>query len=318
MQQVMKRRAVLLAVFGVATALSVGTAVAAFPDDGVKTYTGCLTSGGNVNYVKEGDAPAQPCGSPKQVVKLSGGDITKVVVTGALTGGGDNGAVSIGLDAAKTVPSACASLQVPKWDTTVAPARWSCGADNDTQYAAGTGLDLTGTTFSVRPDAFTAGTGLSRTGTTFSVQPDAFTKKGQSCGAGTFATGSDGSGALTCAAPAATLPAFHTASGIELWANEPRSTKTLATLTLPAGTWALQAQVAFVSADTDEQPSTCQFPGVTPSEGSASTFVLTPGGETNSATVAIKVSLAAQTSVSFTCNAVETTADATVTALQVQ
>lgn len=115
-----------------------GTAFAAFPDTDVKLYTGCLASGGNVMNVKEGNSPSKPCAPPSQTVKLSGGDITKILVTGAWTGGGDNGAVTIGLDASKTVPTNCSNGQVPKWNGSA----WICGNDNDTQYSAGTGLNL--------------------------------------------------------------------------------------------------------------------------------------------------------------------------------
>ena len=65
------RKGVLLTALALAVAV-VGTAVAAFPQDSVKLYTGCLNSGGNITYVKEGDSPLQACSSPKQVVKLSG------------------------------------------------------------------------------------------------------------------------------------------------------------------------------------------------------------------------------------------------------
>lgn len=141
------RRIITSAAVAVLVTAGAGTAIAAFPDTDVKTYTGCLTAGGVVNYVKEGPAPAQPCSSSKQVVKLSGGDVTKVVATGALTGGGDNGAVTIGLDAAKTVPTGCTSGEVPKWNG----SGWGCATDQDTTYAPGTGLALSGVTFSVAP-----------------------------------------------------------------------------------------------------------------------------------------------------------------------
>jgi hypothetical protein len=169
------RRLALVLCAGCAAVVVAGTAIAAFPDTDVKTYTGCLTTGGTVNYVKEGTAPLQPCSSPKQQVKLSGGDITKVSVTGALTGGGENGAVSIGLDASKTVPANCSAGQVAKWGTTA----WGCGTDNDTTYTASTGLDLAAEAFSVKPSY----------------------RLPQGCGNGAVAK-SDGSGGWTCATDA--------------------------------------------------------------------------------------------------------------------
>jgi len=128
-------------------AVDVGTAFAAFPDDSVKLYTGCRNPGGSIVNLQEGDSPSQPCSPPSQTVKLSGGDITKVTVTGALTGGGDNGAVTIGLDASKTVPANCAANQVPKWNGSA----WACGPDNDTTYTPGTGLNLANGAFSIAP-----------------------------------------------------------------------------------------------------------------------------------------------------------------------
>lgn len=124
-----------------------GTAIAAFPETDVMTYTGCLTTGGTITYLKQGPEPLQPCPPPKQEIRLSAGDLTGVSVTGALTGGGDNGAISIGLDSSKTVPATCSTGQVPKWTG----AAWGCAADDDTTYAAGTGLDLVSGAFSVEP-----------------------------------------------------------------------------------------------------------------------------------------------------------------------
>jgi hypothetical protein len=61
-----------------------------------------------------------------------------------------------------------------------------CGVDNDTTYSEGTGLDLTGTTFSIEPSYRVKNT------------PD--------CPSGKFATGFDDAGAITCAVPAAAPP----------------------------------------------------------------------------------------------------------------
>ena len=165
------RRGLLLtaAAVGLLT-FGVGTAVAVFPDTDVKTYTGCLTSGGTVVYVKEGNLPTQTCTSPKQLVKLGGGDITKVSVTGALTGGGDNGAVTIGLDSKATAPTSCGDGQLMRWNAT--DQGWVCRD----KYAAGTGLGLA-------------------SDKSFSVS-DSY-RLPQSCGAGTVAK-SNGAGGWTC------------------------------------------------------------------------------------------------------------------------
>jgi hypothetical protein len=177
------RRLTVVAGAALSSAFLVGTALAAFPDTDVKTYTGCLSSG-VVTNLKEGLSPASPCGSSKQVVQIAGGDITKVTVTGALTGGGDNGALTIGLDPAKTVPSTCTAGQVPKWSSAV----WTCAADNDTTYTAGTGLDLSAAN-------------------AFSVKPGY--RLPQGCGDGAVAK-SNGSGGWACAADnAGNLPTVY-------------------------------------------------------------------------------------------------------------
>jgi hypothetical protein len=196
--------------------LGSGSALAAFPDDNVKLYTGCLNPGGSINNLQEGDSPSQPCSPPAQVVKLSGGDITRVTVTGALTGGGDNGAVTIGLDASKTVPGTCAQGQVPKWNG----AAWACGADNDTQYGAGTGLSLASGTFSIAPPY---------------RLPD-FTSAGSGCNDGDTVVIRNGQ--WSCASPT------PTSAGIETWlangyGDAPANFEPVpgASLTLPPGAY---------------------------------------------------------------------------------
>jgi hypothetical protein len=148
----------------------------------VKSYTGCLSSGdGSIVKVKEGDAPKSACSSSQTLVHLSGGDITKVSVTGGLTGGGENGEVTIGLDPKFSLPQNCtAPTNVAKFNGTA----WVCASDDDTTYSSGTGLDLTGTVFSIEP--------------AYRVKNDS------DCSSGQFATGFASSGAIECAAPAAT------------------------------------------------------------------------------------------------------------------
>ena len=71
--------------------------------------------GGVINSVKEGSSPSQPCSSPKMVVKLSGGDITKVEVTGASRA------------VAPTAPSRSVSIRRQRCRATARTASW-CAA----------------------------------------------------------------------------------------------------------------------------------------------------------------------------------------------
>jgi hypothetical protein len=120
-----------------------GGAFAAYPDTNVDSYTGCLNSGGQIGQVANGANPRQPCGSGQDVIHLSGGDITKVTAGSGLTGGGDNGAVTISLGSGFQLPQSCAAGKIPQWDGSA----WQCA--DDKTYSAGTGLDLNGSTFSV-------------------------------------------------------------------------------------------------------------------------------------------------------------------------
>jgi hypothetical protein len=125
-----RRRTVALATALVALAAAGGTAVAGHLTSGVKSYTGCTYTGsGLIVNVKEGDSPLLPCqpNLGQKEIHLSGGDITRVTAGPGLTGGGDNGAVTISLNAQQSLPS-CASGQVTKWNGSA----WACAADNDT------------------------------------------------------------------------------------------------------------------------------------------------------------------------------------------
>ena len=154
----------------------------------VKTFTGCLSSGdGVIVKVKEGDAPKSPCSSGQTLARLSGGDITKVSVTGALTGGGDNGDVTIGLKPEFSLPQSCSAGRVAKWNGSA----WVCGVDDDTRYSEGTGLDLSA-------------------GNAFSIAQDYRVKNTPDCPGGQFAKGFTDAGVIDCAAPASS-------SGVEVW-----------------------------------------------------------------------------------------------------
>jgi hypothetical protein len=176
----MKRQLAAMALaIGVITVFA-GSALAGHLTTGVTSYTGCLVSkDGMIIKIKAGESPSSPCSGGMVQVHFSGGDITKISVTGALTGGGDNGEVTIGLKPEFTLPTGCVAGRVAEWNGTA----WVCGVDNDTTYSPGTGLDLTGTTFSI-DEAYRV-------------------KNTPDCPSGQFATGFDNAGAVTCAAPPA-------------------------------------------------------------------------------------------------------------------
>jgi hypothetical protein len=72
-------------------------ATAARETTAVASYTGCLKNG-KIESVAEGDKPLAPCDSGQPQVHLSGGDITAVTAGTGLTGGGDNGDLTLAAD----------------------------------------------------------------------------------------------------------------------------------------------------------------------------------------------------------------------------
>jgi hypothetical protein len=226
--RILRRRVLVLAVAVLALAAG-GTAVAGHMTSGVKSYTGCTyTTSGLIVNVKEGDSPLLPCQAHlgQKEIHLSGGDITAVNVGPGLTGGGVNGAVTVGLNAQQSLP-ACANGQVPKWSGTA----WACAADNDTQYSAGTGLDLNGTTFSIEPDYRVKNT------------PD--------CSSGQFATGFDSGGSIQCSTPSAAITAFSSPQasfegGVGI--PDDGAFHVFASVNVPAGNYFVTAKGRIISA----------------------------------------------------------------------
>jgi hypothetical protein len=189
-----RRRWLALAIIvAVVAGVGVGGALAAFPDSDVETYTGCLNNGGQVGKVAVGLSPKQACSSQEKLVHLGGGDITKVTAGTGLTGGGDNGAVTLSLNAGHSLPQDCTNGQVAKSNGSNV---WNCANDNDTTYTAGTGLDLSGTQFSIDEDYRVQNT------------PD--------CSSGQFATGFNSSGVIQCSVPPTTLASIHTGNDTSL------------------------------------------------------------------------------------------------------
>jgi hypothetical protein len=113
-------------------ALAAGATLAAFPDTDVSTFTGCLNSGGQIGDVATGLAPRKACSAGEQTIHLGGGDITKVSAGAGLTGGGDNGAVSLGLDPGSQLPQGCSDGQTPEQNGGV----WTCASTDPTVWTS--------------------------------------------------------------------------------------------------------------------------------------------------------------------------------------
>jgi hypothetical protein len=137
--------ALVVVVAVIAGASAALAALAAYPQDSVAVYTGCLNSGGQISSVAVGTSPAKACGGNETLVHLSGGTITQVTAGTGLTGGGSNGYVTVGIKPGYELPqSSCSSGQFVASDGS---GGWSCA--NDQTYSNGTGLDLSGNTFSL-------------------------------------------------------------------------------------------------------------------------------------------------------------------------
>ncbi len=214
-----------------------GGAYAGHQDSNVLSYTGCLNisgdSAGNVLRINAGDSPLKPCSSGQTQIHLSGGDISAVrTPTGSgLSGGSENGAVTLGLSAGQKLPS-CSDGQVVKSSS----GTWICGSDNDTTYSAGSGLDLSGTNFSVEPSY----------------------QLPQSCSNDQVAK-SDGSGAWNCANDLNTgfPPAFENeADGtIDI---DPQAI-VLSKIVPTSGIYLIVGKVVLFNQDDDFQTSWCQL-----------------------------------------------------------
>jgi hypothetical protein len=221
-----RRRKLLIGLVAVVTVAIGGSALAAQLAENVKTFTGCLASGdGVIVKVKEGTAPKSACSSGQTLVRISGGDITKLTVTGGLTGGGDNGDITIGLDPAYSLPQSCTAGKIAEWNGTA----WICGTDNDTTYTDGTGLDLSGTQFSIAPAYRVKNT------------PD--------CDADRFATGFDGDGDIQCGAPPAPRSHFEPQADPNVVVKDDYVDQEVVRLRLPAGRYVLSAS-GEIAADT--------------------------------------------------------------------
>jgi hypothetical protein len=185
------RRVVVVATLAIALAgVAVGTSIAAFPTDNVKLYTGCLTTGGTFVNIAEGNTPKSACDSPKQVVKLSGGDITKITAgTGVSVtpAAGDNGEVTVGVAAGYGLPQGCDTFEFPMKTS----SNWVCA-----DHALGTGLGLS--------KSIANGAGEVE----YSISSNYRVQNTPDCSSGQFATGFTDAGVIACAAPSA-LSSFN-------------------------------------------------------------------------------------------------------------
>ena len=127
------RRVGLISLAVVALAAgAAGATFAAFPDSDVTTFTGCLNSGGQISDVTAGPSPLKACSSSQQTIHLGGGDITKVAAGTGLTGGGDNAAVSLGVDPGYQLPQGCTDGQTPKQSG----GAWTCSSPDPTVWTS--------------------------------------------------------------------------------------------------------------------------------------------------------------------------------------
>src|SRR5439155_22963050 len=102
----------------------VGNGAPQAPGTVVPSYTGCLSPILSAVYdVAQGDLPAHPpCRPPASTIHLSSGDLTSLSAGTGLTGGGDNGDVSVGIAPSFRLPQGCANGESAGWNG----GAWTC------------------------------------------------------------------------------------------------------------------------------------------------------------------------------------------------
>jgi hypothetical protein len=197
----------------------------------VPTYTGCYSpSSGIVNKLALGSAPQKTCNTGDVLVSFSAGDITKISVSGGLSGGGDNGDVTISLDPKYSLPQNCPANSVAKWTGTA----WLCAKDENTTYSAGTGLNLSGAD------------------NTFSLLAEY--QLPQNCSAGSILKAR--TGYWVCASEAG-VHAYTASSRVVDITNN--TDATIASLSVPPNAYIILGNVEVANYDKDEQSVTCRL-----------------------------------------------------------
>ncbi len=217
--------ALLVAGLALVLAAAASAAAAARAPAAVQSYTGCLSPILNAIYdVAPGDAPAHACVRPAAVIRLSSGDVTSLAAGTGLSGGGDNGDVSMSIAPSFRLPQACTNGQTASWNGTA----WACasfasqadfnafvallsspGTINDASNPVhwtklkGVPAGFADGTDNVGP-SYAAGTGLNLAGTTFSVDPGQVQNRiGGTCPAGSSIRAISQDGSVTCEGHAA-------------------------------------------------------------------------------------------------------------------
>ena len=181
----MHRRALAVVVGAVCVVLLTGTALAGHETSGVKSYTGCLvTASGTLTKITEGNTPAAACTTGQVLAHFSGGDITKITAGSGVTvtpTGGNNGEVTIAVDAAHSLPQGCS---ITEFAMKSGSSSWICA-----DHSSGTGLQLS--------TSIVSGEGEVE----YAIGPSYRVKNTPDCPSGRFATGFDNDGEIQCAAP---------------------------------------------------------------------------------------------------------------------